>query len=306
VICALAVHGGAGRADQEDPGARHAGLRAAVEAAAAGLAAGGSALDAVEQAVSVLEDDARFNAGTGSVLTWDGRVEMDASLMEDGERFGAVAAITGVRNPVRVARRVLEETPHWLLAGPGALAFARRLGFDSWDAMTPERRARWRALRRSVLAAARAQGRGGGKAPRGFEGLADFIRAHPEVRGTPGTVGAVALDRRGRAAAATSTGGVWLKLRGRVGDSALPGAGTFVGPGGAVSATGQGEEILRVQVARRAEALLADLGARQGAARAVEDATAAGCECGLVAVDRRGEVGFAFNTAAMPVEVWVG
>jgi beta-aspartyl-peptidase (threonine type) len=116
----------------------------------------------------------------------------------------------------------------------------------------------------------------------------------------------VALDRRGRAAAATSTGGVWLKLRGRVGDSALPGAGTFVGPGGAASATGQGEAILRVQVARRTEFLLRDHRAREAAARAVEAATAAGCECGVIAVDREGGLGFAFNTAAMPVAVWRG
>lgn len=302
---ALAVHGGAGRADQEDPAARRAALRTALEAGASALGAGGGALDAVERAVRVLEDDPRFNAGTGSVLTWDGRVEMDASIMEDGDRFGAVAAITDVRHPVSVARRVLEETPHWLLAGPGALAFARRRDFASWEVMTPERRARWRTLRRSILAAARSGGRAR-KVPPGYEALVAYVRAHPEVRGTPGTVGAVALDGMGRAAAATSTGGVWLKLRGRVGDSALPGAGTFVGPGGAVSATGQGEAILRLQVARRTEALLRDLDARAAAARAVEEAGAAGCECGVIAVDRRGRAGFAFNTAAMPVEVWIG
>ncbi|MDP3938913.1 MAG: isoaspartyl peptidase/L-asparaginase [Deltaproteobacteria bacterium] len=304
--CALAVHGGAGRADQEDPAARHAVLRAAMEAGATVLAAGGAALDAVERAVALLEDDARFNAGTGSVLTWDGRVEMDASIMEDGDRFGAVAAITGVRNPVRVARRVLEETPHWLLAGPGAVAFARQRGFDDWKTLTPERRAQWRKLRRAILAAARRDPGRGAKGPPGYENLVELVRAHPEVRGTPGTVGAVALDRHGRAAAATSTGGVWLKLRGRVGDSAFPGAGTFVGPGGAVSATGQGEEILRTQVARQTEALLRDLDASSAAARAIEAATAAGCECGVITVDRRGGVGAAFNTAAMPVEVWVG
>ncbi len=308
--CALAVHGGAGRADQEDPDGRHAVLRAAVEAGATVLGAGGAAIDAVECAVALLEDDARFNAGTGSVLTWDGRVEMDASIMEDGDRFGAVAAIAGVRNPVRVARRVLEETPHWLLAGPGALAFARQCGFEEWKTMTPERRARWRTLRRAILAAARRDSGRDAKAPSGFpqgyEDLVAYVRAHPEVRGTPGTVGAVALDRQGRAAAATSTGGVWLKLRGRVGDSALPGAGTFVGPGGAVSATGQGEEILRTQIARQTEALLRGLDASSAAAQAIETATAAGCECGVISVDRRGGVGSAFNTAAMPVEVWIG
>jgi L-asparaginase / beta-aspartyl-peptidase len=116
----------------------------------------------------------------------------------------------------------------------------------------------------------------------------------------------VAIDKRGCAAAATSTGGLWLKLRGRVGDSALPGAGTFVGRGGAVSATGQGEAILRFQLARRTELLLRDLDAPEAAARAMEVATEAGCEGGLIAVSRAGGVGFAFNTAAMPVAVWRG
>jgi beta-aspartyl-peptidase (threonine type) len=303
---AIAVHGGAGRLEPGDAEARTDALRRACRAGAALLAEGRSALDAVEHAVAALEDAPGFNAGTGSVLSWDGRVEMDASIMGENDAFGGVAALGDVRHPVRVARRVLEGTDHWLLAGEGALAFARSQGFGPWRAETPARRERWRALRAQVLAAARGAGGESPDPALRWSKLVAYVRDLPEVKGAPGTVGAVALDIAGRAAAATSTGGMWLKLAGRVGDSALPGAGTFVGPGGAVSATGHGEAILRVQVGRRLEGLLRELEASRAAARAVEEAAAAGCACGVIAVDRRGRLGSAFNTAAMPVEVWRG
>jgi beta-aspartyl-peptidase (threonine type) len=252
----------------------------------------------------VLEDAPIFNAGTGSVLTWDGAIEMDASIMADGDVFGAVGAIRHLRHPVRAARAVMEETDHWLLVGEGALALARMhaWGAAPWDPETPERRARWRALRDEILRAAADAGSPSDPALARRGRLVALVKAHPVVAGTPGTVGAVALDREGRAAAATSTGGVWLKLAGRVGDSALPGAGTYVGPGGAVSATGHGEAILRVQLARRAEFHLRTMDAPVAAARAIAEATERGCDAGLIAVDRRGGIGVAFNTAAMPIE----
>jgi beta-aspartyl-peptidase (threonine type) len=308
VTPAIAVHGGAGSVDQEGRDQRLIVLAAARDAGGAVLSVGGSAIDAVTEAVCVLEDAPIFNAGTGSVLTWDGEIEMDASIMADGDAFGAVGALRVVRHPVRAARAVMEETDHWLLCGEGALAFVRAhaWGAGPWDPETPERRARWRVLREEVLRAARDKGSLDDPALARRERLVPFLRAHPAVAGTPGTVGAVAIDREGRTAAATSTGGIWLKLTGRVGDSALPGAGTFVGPGGAISATGHGEAIVRVQVARRAEALLRTMDAPAAAARAVEEASGGGCVCGLIAVDRRGSIGFAFNTAAMPVEVGRG
>jgi beta-aspartyl-peptidase (threonine type) len=208
---------------------------------------------------------------------------------------------------VRAARAVLEETDHWLLCGEGALAFARAHAWGApWDNERPERRAQWRVLREEILRAAREKGGPAHPALAHRERLVSFVRDHPEVAGAPGTVGAVAIDARGRAAAATSTGGVWLKLPGRVGDSALPGAGTFVGPGGAVSATGHGEAIMRIQLARRVERLLRETDADQAAARAVDEARASGCAAGVIAVDRRGRPGFAFNTEAMPAEVWRG
>ncbi len=157
-----------------------------------------------------------------------------------------------------------------------------------------------------MLAAARGAGGESPDPALPWSKLVAYVRDLPEVKEAPGTVGAVALDAAGRAAAATSTGGMWLKLPGRVGDSALPGAGTFVGPGGAVSVTGHGEAILRLQVGRRLEGLLRELEASRAAAVAVEEAAAGGCACGVIAVDRRGRLGSAFNTAAMPVEVWRG
>ena len=307
---AIAVHGGAGAADQENDHARQAALGEACSVGAARLREGGSALDAVEDAVCALEDMPLFNAGTGSVLTWDGEIEMDASIMGEGESFGAVASLKNVRNPIRVARAVLAETDHWLLCGEGALAFARVQGFDAWNPLVPTQRERWEALRQKVLTAARGEARGdasGEKDPRlRWKKLLAYAGRLPETKASRGTVGAVALDASGRTAAATSTGGMWLKLSGRVGDSALPGAGTLVGPGGASSATGHGEAILRVQVARRTERLLRDFPAQEAATRAIAEATEAECECGVLAVDRRGEIGFAFNTMAMPVEVWRG
>ncbi len=303
MTAAIALHGGAGGADQEEGDQRMRVLAAARDAGVAVLARGGGAVDAVTEAVCVLEDAPLFNAGTGSVLTWDGAIEMDASIMTEGDAFGGVGAVRDLRYPVRAARAVMEETEHWLLVGEGALALARAHAWGvPWDPETPARRARWRALRDEVLRAARDAGGPADPALAHRERLVAFVKAHPQVAGTPGTVGAVALDREGRAAAATSTGGIWLKLAGRVGDSALPGAGTFVGPGGAVSATGHGEAILRVQLARRAEYLLRTMDAPAAAAHAIAEATAAGCDAGLVAVDRRGGTGFAFNTAAMPVE----
>ena len=192
-VPALIVHGGAGA----DPGGREAlraGMRDAVAAGWKALAAGGTALDAVEASVRSLEDHPRFNAGLGSVLTTAGTVETDASIMEgDRLRNGAVAAVSGVRNPVTLARRILDEGRHCFFAGPGALARAQALGVPLCDPALLVTEAQQRRL--AALGA--------------------------------GTVGAVALDRHGTIAAATSTGGTPGKQPGRVGDSALIGCGTY-------------------------------------------------------------------------------
>ncbi|MBI3636658.1 MAG: isoaspartyl peptidase/L-asparaginase, partial [Candidatus Rokubacteria bacterium] len=228
---ALVVHGGAGADPVDGRDELREGVRAAVESGWRVLAGGGSALDAVEATVRSLEDHPRFNAGRGSVLTSDGTVEMDASIME-GERLrgGAVGAITGVPNPVTLARRVLDDGRHVLLVADGARRFARERSLPLCDpaALITDRQRRRLAERVERATAA---------APAGEKG----------------TVGAVALDRQGTLAAATSTGGMIGKPPGRVGDSALIGCGTYADSSlGAVSCTGDGEAIIRVVLARRA------------------------------------------------------
>jgi beta-aspartyl-peptidase (threonine type) len=273
-VPAIIVHGGAGASPSDGDELREP-MRSAVRAGWAVLAAGGTSLDAVEAAVRVLEDHPRFNAGHGSVLTETGTVEMDASIME-GDRLacGAVAAVSRVANPVSLARRVLEDGRHVLLVAGGAEAFGRLAGVPACDptALITERQ---RTLLRGRLAV------------------------------TPtGTVGAVALDRHGTAAAATSTGGILGKRPGRVGDSALIGSGTYADSTlGAVSCTGDGEAIIRVVLARRAleylkEADDPDYASRVAIDLLVEEGRGAG---GLIVVDWRGRTGYAHSTPFMPV-----
>jgi beta-aspartyl-peptidase (threonine type) len=275
---AIAVHGGAGaRADDDTQELAETGCLAAARAGHAVLAQGGSALDAVIAAVAALEDDPVFNAGHGAALNYDGEIELDASVMEGAElRGGAVACVRDLKSPVRLARAVMERSPHLLLVGEGAQEFARAQGFATLPPgalVTPRARGRWEK--------ARAEG------------------AKPSRDG--GTVGAVALDAQGHVAAATSTGGTPLKLRGRVGDSPILGAGTYADDeGGAASATGHGESILRVTLTRACVDRM-----RQGAPAPV--AAEAGLvaltrvkgEGGLILVDRKGGLGLAFNTERM-------
>src|SRR5688572_3792817 len=279
-VPALIVHGGAGA----DPGDGRADLRAGMRAAAGAgwrvLVEGGTSLDAVEAAVRSLEDHPRFNAGQGSVLTCDGTVEMDASIME-GDRLacGAVACVSRVPSAITLARRVLDDGRHVLFVAEGAHAFARAHGLPECDPATlVTERQRDRLARRLTAAA-----------------------------GTPsaaGTVGAVAIDRHGTVAAATSTGGMIGKRPGRVGDSALIGCGTYADSTlGAVSCTGDGEAIIRVVLARRALDYLKEAGDPDYAAKVAVDLLVeeGRGEGGLILVDWRGRVGYAQSTALMPV-----
>jgi len=192
------------------------------------LEMGGPAIDAVTDAIVALENDPRMNAGTGSRLRIDGRAQMDASIMTDDLEAGAVAAVEYVKNPVLVARKVME-TPHVLLVGPDAIRFARRMGFRRYDPVTPEAIKRWKQSLEKI--------RKGDVPPYAKKWIAfkDLI----------GTVGAVARDSAGRFCAGSSTGGTAFMMPGRVGDSPILGAGIYCGPAGAVSVTGAGEEILR-------------------------------------------------------------
>ncbi|HVE81614.1 MAG TPA: isoaspartyl peptidase/L-asparaginase [Myxococcales bacterium] len=279
---AIAVHGGAGPVapDDQAEAARLGCLRAAREGHAV-LRAGGSALDAVVEAVAALEDDPLFNAGTGACLNEDGEVELDASVME-GERLGAgaVALVRTVKNPVRLARAVMERTPHVFLAGEGARALALEVGMEEVDPgslVVPRMVARWERDRAK--------------------------RAQPPA---PGTVGAVAVDARGRVAAATSTGGTGFKRRGRIGDTPLIGCGTYAdGASGAASATGHGEAIIKVVLAKAAcDALARGLPAPRAAEEAVALLGRVGGAGGLILVSRAGEVGLHFNTERM-ARAWI-
>ena len=234
MTAALIAHGGAGnwRPGSEEEAIE--GMAAAAQAGRAILLRGGSAVDAVCATVVILEDNPIFNAGTGAVLNFDGFCELDASVMESGQRrMGAVCALQRVKNPVLVARKVMEETDHAMLAGEGAQRFARTMGFADHDPVTPARKADWKDKRERVD---EVLGRHSLRMRR-------FLKEHPEYAG--GTVGAAALDSGGILAAATSTGGVTLKLVGRVGDSPVCGAGNYASRYVAASATGTGEYVLR-------------------------------------------------------------
>ncbi len=255
----LLVHGGAGDVAAERQAAHVQGCQAAARAGAEVLRAGGTALDAVQAAVRVLEDDPCFNAGTGACLNADGQLELDAALMEGtGLRAGSVCALPPFRNPSAIARAILDDGTHVLLCGEGAARFARERGFEpsAPDAMiTAAARARWEALR--------AQAGAGGEGARAGRGA-----RHDGWAG--GTVGAVARDVRGGVAAATSTGGRVGKLPGRIGDSPIPGAGNYADDdGGACSATGDGEAVLKLCLGKRAVDLMADRVHPEEAARAV-------------------------------------
>ncbi len=275
----LIAHGGAGSWRPGSGEDAIDGMKAAVEKGRAILVAGGSALDAVCAAVVDLEDNPIFNAGTGAVLNFDGFCELDAAVMVSREaRAGAVAALQRVKNPVLVARKVMEETDHAMLAGEGAQRFARVMGFPDHDPITPARLADWQDKKKrldEVLG------------PHGLR-MRRFLKDHPEYAG--GTVGAAAVDTNGILAAATSTGGVTMKLVGRVGDSPLVGAGNYASRYVAASATGTGEYVMR-SLATRAISERVARGARLDVAmKEVLEELAADyqADVGVVGVDSAG------------------
>jgi beta-aspartyl-peptidase (threonine type) len=265
----LVVHGGAGKIPESDLPALTAGCDRAARVGWQILANGGSALDAVQAAVEFLEDDPRFNAGTGAALNAEGGVQLDASIM-DGATLaaGAVAAVNRLRNPIRLARRILDDGRHVLLVADGAHRFAESIGLPLCEpeALITEEQ-------------------------------------HRRAQTAMGTVGAVALDAQGRLAAATSTGGRRGSLPGRVGDSALIGCGTYADNYGAVSCTGIGEAIIRVGLARTAvDRLRSGVAPGQAAKSAIASlAKLTRAEAGLIMVGRDGRVGQAHNAVHMPV-----
>ncbi len=282
----LVVHGGAGIIEKARmaPG-QERDIRAALDHALASgskiLAGGGSAVDAVEAAVSELEDDPNFNAGRGAVFTYDGRNELDAAIMDGRDRSaGAVTGATTARHPVSLARAVKEHSPHVLLRGRGADQFSREQGLEQVDNdwfATPERRRQLDEMRASKGSAF-------------------------DVDLKYGTVGAVALDAEGHVAAATSTGGLTGKRWGRIGDSPLIGAGTYADDrSAAVSATGSGEYFIRALAAYQvAERVKVGGGSLKAALdEALADVQSLGGSGGMIAVAPDGEMAWGFTTPGM-------
>ena len=284
----MAIHGGAGtlpRAEMSGEAERkyRAGLSEVIDAGYAVLQDGGTSLDAVTRAVVLLEDNPLFNAGRGSVFTLDGRNELDASIMEGRTlRAGAVCGLTRVRNPVQLARAVMERSEHVMLAGVGAEEFAASQGFSFVPQSYFSTAERWQQLERIRS---------------GEIGLSGHTISHV------GTVGAVALDSFGHLAAATSTGGMTGKRFQRIGDSPIIGAGTYADDRScAVSATGHGEVFIRAAVAHDICARMRFGGRGVGdAARQVifGELPALGGEGGVIAIDAQGEIAMEFNSEGM-------
>ncbi|MEJ2558427.1 MAG: isoaspartyl peptidase/L-asparaginase family protein [Anaerolineae bacterium] len=280
---AIIVHGGAWYIPAKDWEAHKTGCQAAAIAGFEVLGHGGSALDAVERAIVYLEDDPTFDAGVGAHLNQEGAVQLDAGMM-DGHTYqvGAVAAIERVKNPIRVARRLLS-SEHNMFAGSGAMAYAQACGIplcDPVDLVVARERTRWLECQK-----------------RGEPPSETVFVGGPEK----GTVGAVAIDREGNIVAGTSTGGTPFKPAGRVGDSPLPGCGYYADNALAgVSVTGHGEAIIRVQLARTAADFCAKLSAQSAAEAAMHmlsDRVAG--KGGLILIDHTGQVGYAYNTSQM-------
>ena len=302
----LAIHGGAGVIERDDlspeqDAAYRAALSTALEAGAAVLRAGGSALDAVQAAIELMEDDPLFNAGRGAVFTAAGANELDAAVMDGATlNLGAVAGVTRTRHPVALARAVMERSPHVMLIGEGADAFAAEQGLEQVEPSWFFTERRWRGL----VSALEGQGLPVPERPAGAPSVGEQanLPAPPLNERKFGTVGAVALDSEGRLAAATSTGGMTAKRWGRVGDVPVIGAGTYASnqDGCAVSATGSGEYFIRATVARDICIRTAGGADIQSAADAeIAQVGDIGGDGGVIALDDEGRVAFSLNTSGM-------
>jgi beta-aspartyl-peptidase (threonine type) len=297
----LVIHGGAGVIERaslspEREAEYRAKLTEARDAGYAVLERGGPALDAVIAAVKILEDSPLFNAGKGAVFTADGTCELDASIMDGRtQAAGAVAGVKRIKNPISLARAVMEKSEHVMLTGDGAERFAQQQGFDfvpnDYFYTTHRREQLERAQQREAAKKAKKTAQIDSPADSAFDRTAKY-----------GTVGCAALDRQGNLAAGTSTGGMTNKKFGRVGDGPIIGAGTYAHNATcAVSATGWGEFFIRVGVARDIAAQMEYKGAslKDAAAATIAKVGALGGDGGVVAIDRQGNVAMPFNSAGM-------
>ena len=281
----MVIHGGAGTIERsemtpQNEEAHRVGLEQSLKAGYEILARGGSSLDAVEAAIRVLEDNPLFNAGKGAVFTHEGTNELDASIM-DGRNLkaGAVAELKQIQNPISLARLVMEKSPHVMLAGDGAEAFAKKMGITFVDQKYFYTDQRWQELQKEKAKS------GSGK-----------------EKDRHGTVGAVALDKAGNLAAGTSTGGTTNKEFGRIGDSPVIGAGTYANNQTcAVSCTGDGEYFIRAAVAHDVSAMMEykKMSVKDAAQAAIDKVARLGGTGGLIALDRDGNFAMPFNTSGM-------
>jgi L-asparaginase / beta-aspartyl-peptidase len=296
VMPVLVVHGGAGVIKRDMTPAREKAVRAALAHALQDghtqLKAGKSALDAVTAALTVLEDDPNFNAGKGSVFTHDGRNELDAAIMDGYTlRAGAVAGVQRIKNPILLARAVMERSPHVMLSGGGAEAFAQSVGMALVDPSYFRTEERWQQLQKALK-----------------EDAAKQPHADVETAKHFGTVGAVALDAEGHLAAGTSTGGMTDKRWDRIGDSPIIGAGTYANSGCAVSGTGWGEFYLRTVAAHAICMKVTQMRVplKRAAAEVInQEIPSLGGNGGAIALDADGHIAIPFNTDGM-YRGWVG
>ncbi|MEO3867031.1 isoaspartyl peptidase/L-asparaginase family protein [Rheinheimera fenheensis] len=288
----IVIHGGAGTISRDSmtpaqEQAYHAMLSHAVDQGYSVLERGGSSLDAVTAAVTILEDSPLFNAGKGAVYTFDETHELDASIMDGKSRnAGAIAGVTNVKNPILLARAVMEKSVHVMLAGKGAEQFAQEQQLELVDNSYFNTEFRYEALKRAKQAIA----------PLPHQAALPY-----DPTWKMGTVGAVAIDRKGNLAAATSTGGMTAKRYGRIGDAPVIGAGNFADNQCAVSATGHGEFFIRYQVASDicARAKYQRKSAAAAAKEVLAELKAVGGDGGVIVVDNKGQLSWTFNTEGM-------
>jgi beta-aspartyl-peptidase (threonine type) len=306
---AIQVHGGAGVIERKNlgpDGDKHyrEGLTRAIEAGAAVLDKGGSAVDAVEAALNVLENDPLFNAGKGAVFTREGKNEMDASIMDGSNLMaGAVASVTRTKNPISAARAVMDKSPHVMLVGPGADEFAASVGLKQEEPSYFFTESRWQSLVKQLTKEGKPiPPRPAGVSPAGPTVPVAQVDESPESQ-IHGTTGVVALDKNGNIAAGTSTGGMQGKMPGRVGDSPIIGAGTYANNQScAVSGTGTGEYYIRLGLAREVCNLVYFKGMRlQEAADEVIHKELEGMhgDGGIIAITPYGQLAWSFNTPGM-------
>ena len=285
---AIIVHGGTGSFKSVTDADEHRrGIEEAVRQGFLTLEKINSAEEAVVTAVSVMEEDPTFNCGRGSVLTYRGDIEMDAAIMDNNLNAGAVSGLKRILHPITVARAVMEQTDHVLLAGAELEEFVTVLGFPREDNLiVPKRHLQWKEELEKIVRGEKTR-------------FGKSVKLAKKAEEYHSTCGAVAIDDHGRMAAGTSTGGMMMKSFGRVGDSPIIGAGTYADSFGAVSATGHGEKIMKLTLSRLVAFFMEQYPAQKSVDIALERARYFDCECGLIALDRYGNIGIGHTSKDM-------